>query len=124
MSTCPTCGQEVAIVRGLEVRAGSVFSTYGSLQLGPIATGIVRVLIAGPLTTQQLIEQVYCYASDSPEFPRKAINVTVSKLRRFLPTIGWTIANSNLGSGGGVYQLMRTVPRDREAERPNQPNQN
>ena len=112
MATCPTCGQAVSAVKGLEIRAGGVFSSGGSIRLGPVATAIVRSLLAGPLTTDQLVERVYGAAADAPEDPGDAINTTVAKLRhRWLPEIGWTIVNPyGTGRGGAVYRLVKTDP--------------
>jgi len=110
MTICPTCSQPVPPTAGLELRAGALFSSGGCLRLGPVATGIVRALMSGPLTTPQLVERVYGYADDAPEFPKAAINVTVAKLRRRLPEIGWTISGGGGGRGGGIYRLVRTVP--------------
>ncbi len=111
MATCPTCGQAVSAVKGLEIRAGGVFSSGGSIRLGPVATAIVRSLLAGPLTTDQLVERVYGAAADAPEDPGDAITLTVSKLRRRLPRIGWTIVNPyGTGRGGAVYRLVKTDP--------------
>ncbi len=108
MTNCPTCGQEVALVKGLELREATLFSTTGSLRLGAVPTAIVRVLMAGPLGTEELAERVYCGAPDAPAFPERSIQTTMVKLRQKLPTIGWTIVNVGSGRGGGsIYRLVK-----------------
>lgn len=106
---CPTCGHDVAPVKGLELRGGALFSSAGSLRLGPVATAIVRVLMRGPSTILQLVELVYGSAPDVPEFPENSIQSTLVKLRRSLSGIGWTIGNSGPGHGGGSVYLLAEV---------------
>lgn len=110
MTICPTCAQRVTLATGLDLRGSVLFSNAGCLRLGPVATAIVRSLLAGPLTTEQLVERVYGAAADAPEDPSDAINTTVAKLRRrWLPEIGWTIVNPyGTGRGGAVYRLAET----------------
>ena len=111
MKFCPTCGHVVAPTRGLEFRASTLFSGSGYVRLGPVATAIVRALLVGPLGTPALAERIYGCSGDAPDYPEKAINTTVGKLRRGLRPIGWTIANGcGRGRGGAVYRLVELAP--------------
>ncbi len=111
MTTCPTCAHAVAPARGLELRAGALFSGSGCVRLGPVATAIVRALMAGPLPTPALAERIYGCSGDAPDYPDKAINTAVGKLRRGLRPIGWTITNGcGRGRGGAVYRLVELAP--------------
>ena len=106
MTACPVCGQEVPPVKGLELHDGNaVFSTQGVVRLGAIQTSIIRILLAGPATVQQLVERIYASAPDQPEHPGKSIHVTIAHLRRRLGTIGWGIDNAAGPGSGGAYVL-------------------
>ena len=67
--------------------------------------------MAGPLATPALAERIYGCTESAPDYPEKAINTTVGKLRRCLRSIGWTIANDcGRGRGGAVYRLVELAP--------------
>ena len=111
VTVCPTCSQEVPLIKGLELRVGVLFSRSGSTRLGPLQTTIVRALLRGPLTTTQLVEQIYSSVPEPPLFPNKTINATIFKLRSQLPAIGWDVVNVGVGFGGGsIYRLEEKVP--------------
>lgn len=110
MTTCPTCGVEVALTQGLELRGGVVFTDSGSVKLGPVKGAIVRILLSGPMNPGQLAERIYGNAPDQPVSPESTIGLHILQLRRHLLAIGWTVGNCGVGAGGGsIYRLERAT---------------
>ncbi len=109
MTDCPTCGGEVELSRGLDLRGGGAFTDKGSVKLGPVKEAIVRILLRGPLGPAQLSERIYGNSPDQPVCPNSTMGLHILQLRRHLHPLGWTVGNVGVGHGGGSIHRLEPI---------------
>lgn len=100
---CPTCGHAVEEVP-IKALADARFSRTQRKILAALAKSFPR-----DMSLRSLVEDVYAEdPSGGPDNASRVIFVLVSRLRRTLPDLGWTIPKNNTGSGNhGRYRLQK-----------------